>query len=104
MYRVFRSEHFETKLGKLDASERQRVMKFEQALKQQPFSGKPLGYAFLRQKKFDGKRLLFLVYADQQCVFLVTLTGKKAQQQEIDWIKNHLDLYRDELMRVLEKN
>ncbi|HLZ16403.1 MAG TPA: hypothetical protein VKQ08_05160 [Cyclobacteriaceae bacterium] len=94
MYRVFRSKHYETNLGKLDASERQRVMKFEQALKQQPFSGKPLGYAFLREEKFDGKRLLLLVYAEQQCVFLVTLMDKKAQQQEIDWTKNHLELYR----------
>jgi mRNA-degrading endonuclease RelE of RelBE toxin-antitoxin system len=97
MYRVFRSEHYENKLSKIDASELQRVLKFEQALKQEPYAGKPLGYKFFREKKFNGKRLLFLVYDEHQCIFLVTLTDKKAQQHEIDFIKAHLDAYREEL-------
>jgi len=97
MFRVFRSEHYEKKLFKLDKSEQDRVMKFEQSLKIYPYSGKPLGYKFFREKKFDGKRVLFLIYDEHNCVFLITITDKKAQQHEIDLIKTNLDVYRKEL-------
>ena len=96
-YRVFRSEHYENKLLKLDSSEQNRIIKFEQSLKEQPYSGKPLGYKFFREKKFDGKRILFLVYEEHNCVFLVTITDKRAQQHEIDLIKSNLDIYKQEL-------
>lgn len=97
MYRVFRSNNYEEKLVKLDKSEQGRVIKFEQALKIEPLSGKPLGYKFFREKKFDGKRILFLIYEEYQCVFLITITNKKVQQNEIDLIKANLDVYREEL-------
>ena len=96
-FRVFRSEHYEKKLSKLDTSEQFRVTKFEQSLKEEPYSGRPLGYRFFREKKFDGKRVLFLVYEERKCIFLVTITDKKAQQHEIDLIKANLDVYRKEL-------
>ncbi len=102
-FRVFRSVHYKEKLFKLDKSEQERVMKFEQSLKEQPFSGKPLGYKFFREKKFNGKRVLFLVYEEHKCVFFVTITDKKAQQHEIDLIKANLDIYRDELEDLLGK-
>jgi len=94
MYRVFRSEWYSKKLKKLDKSDIKRVEKFEQQLKQQPFNGKPLGYKFFREKKFDGKRLLFLVYEEHSVVFLVTITDKKAQQRDIDFIVSHLNIYK----------
>ncbi|MBU2615752.1 MAG: hypothetical protein KKC19_01475 [Nanoarchaeota archaeon] len=100
-FRVFRSEHYKNKLSNLDKSEKDRVVKFEQTLKEQPFSGKPLGYKFLREKKFGSKRILFLVYEEHKYIFLVTITDKKAQQQEIDLIKTSLDIYKDELKEIL---
>jgi len=102
MFRVFRSQHYKEKLYNLDKSEQDRVMKFEQNLKEQPFSGKPLGYKFFREKKFNGKRVLFLVYEEHKSVFLVTITDKKAQQHEIDLIKTNLDVYKRELREILE--
>jgi len=78
------------------------VHKFEQQLKIQPYNGKPLGYPFFREKKFDGKRLLFLVYEEHKAVFLVTITDKKAQQREIDLIKAHLDIYKDTIKKIVE--
>ena len=98
---MFRSQNYKTKLFKLDNSEQITVMKFEQNLKEQPFSGQPLGYKFFREKKFGGKRVLFLVYEQHKCVFLITITDKKAQQHEIDLIKSNLDVYRDELEKIL---
>ena len=101
-FRVFRSQHYKTKLFNLDKSEQNKVMKFEQKLKEQPFSEKPLGYKFFREKKFNGKRVLFLVYEEHKCVFLVTITNKKAQQYEIDLIKANLDVYKNELKEILK--
>ena len=101
MFRVFRSEWYSEKFNKLSKSEQDRVSKFEQKLKIEPFSGKPLGYKFFREKKFGGKRLLFLVYEGHKIVFLITLTDKKAQQHEIDLIKANLDIYREELKKII---
>ena len=102
MYRVFRSEWYEKKLKKLDRSEQNRVLKFEQALKGEPQNSKPLGYPFLREKKFHEKRIIFLVYEKHKCIFLVTITGKKAQQSEIDAIKANLDVYQEELEKIIK--
>ncbi|MBI2136812.1 hypothetical protein HYU06_07100 [Candidatus Woesearchaeota archaeon] len=104
MYRVFRSEWYEKKLSKLDRAEQERVFKFEQQLKIEPYSGKPLGYNFFREKKFDGKRIIFLVYDEHSAVFLVTITDKKAQQNEIDLIKINLDIYKDTIKRIMQNH
>ncbi len=103
MFRVFRSEWYESKLNKLDKSEQDVVFKFEQRLKIEPYSGKPLGYIFFREKRFDGKRLLFLVYEEQNIIFLVTITDKKTQQGEIDLIKDNLDFYKESLKELMKK-
>ena len=103
IYRVFRSDHYNKKLEKIDASEQDRIKKFEQMLKEQPFSGKPLGYKFFREKKFNGKRMLFLVYEEYKCIFLITITHKKAQQHEIDLIKANLDIYKEELKKLIDE-
>jgi len=102
MFRVFRSEWYQSKLKKLDKSELIRVLKFEKSLKTSPYSGKPLGYKFFREKKFDGKRLLFLVYEEQKCVFLITIVNKKIQQEIINLIKLNLEKYKKELEKVIK--
>ncbi len=101
MFRVFRSDWYSKKLDKLDKLEIERISKFEQQLKNNPYLGKPLGYKFFREKKFDGKRLLFLVYDEHNVIFLVTITGKKAQQREIDLIKTNLDMYKEIIREYL---
>lgn len=103
VFRVFRSEWYEKKLNRLDSSEIKHVGEFEQRLKSEPYSGKPLGYKFFREKKFDGKRLLFLVYEEHKAIFLITITDKKAQQHEIDMIKSNLDIYKDILDKTIRK-
>jgi len=102
MFRLFRSEWYESKLNKLSKLEIDRVSKFEQSLKESPFSGKPLGYPFLRQKKFDGKRLIFLVYEEHKCIFLVTITDKKIQQEVIDLIKANLNIYKEDIEKLIK--
>ena len=101
MYKVFKTKWYESKFEKLTRAEQERVIKFEQNLKLQPYDGKPLGYRFLREKKFNGNRLIFLVYDTNKVVFLVTITDKKVQQQVIDLIKANLDMYKYMLEKTL---
>jgi|SRR3989344_8737569 len=103
VFRVFRSKWYDTKHTKLIKSEKEVVEKIEQHLKNEPFTGKPLGYKFFREKKFNGKRLLFLVYEEHKAIFLITITDKKAQQQVIDLIKANLDIYKDALEETIRK-
>ncbi|MDO8740093.1 MAG: hypothetical protein Q7J54_00790 [Candidatus Woesearchaeota archaeon] len=102
MYRIFRTDWYETKFKRLSKPEQDRVVKFEQELKLQPYDGKPLGYKFFREKKFNGKRLIFLVYESHEVVFLITIADKKVQQQEIEVIKANLDVYNDMVENTLK--
>ena len=102
MFRTFRTDWYEKKLKKLSLGEQERVKRIEQELKKNPYDGKPLGYTFFREKKFDGKRLIFLVYDFYKAIFLVTITDKKMQQKVIDLIKANLDVYKAELEKILK--
>ena len=99
MFRTFRSEKYEKKLRKLNNFDKTRVENFEQSLKQEPFIGKQLIYPFFREKKFNGKRLLYLVFNDHNAVFLVTITNKKLQQNEINKIKSNFNTYKEEIIK-----
>lgn len=101
MFRAFRTDWYEKKFKKLSPNEQERVKNIEQELKKNPYDGKPLGYKFFREKKFNGKRLIFLVYNSYKAIFLITITDKKMQQKVIDLIKANLDIYKEELERVL---
>lgn len=64
-----------------------------------PFSGKPLGSKFIREKKFNGKRLIFVPVAECEAVILAKITSKKTQSKDIDVIRNNIEHF-----RVLAKN
>ena len=102
MFRVIRSTVYSEKISRLDSSEINRVIKFEQKLKEEQYSGKPLGYRFIREKKFNGKRLLFIVYEEFNVIFLVTITNKKEQQSEINQIKTNLEFYKKEVEEIIK--
>ena len=102
MFRAFRTDWYEKKFKRLDSSEQEIAKHIEQELKKSPYDGKPLGYIFFREKKFNGKRLIFLVYDSYQAIFLITITDKKTQQKVIDLIKANLDVYKEELEKILK--
>ena len=102
MFNVFRSEHYNKKLDSLDNHEKIRIFKFEQSLKLEPYSGKPLGYEFIREKKFNGKRLIFLVYEVYSSILLITIVDKKAQKREINILKASLDYYKNYIEKVMK--
>lgn len=103
MFRVFRSEWYESNLKKLDHSEVLIVLKFEQHLKYQSLVGKPLYSSFLREKKFGNKRLLYLIYPQYSAILLVAITDKKAQQGDIHKILCRLEDYHSDLLHLLSR-
>src|SRR3989344_2793449 len=100
VYRVFRTEGYEELFDKLDNREQEMVRNLERQVKEQPFSSKQLGLYFFREKKFGGKRVLFLIYQRYAIVLLVLITKKKTQQRDIDFIKNNLNGFEELVKNV----
>jgi mRNA-degrading endonuclease RelE of RelBE toxin-antitoxin system len=100
-YRVYATETFKKEMENLDLSDQGTIQKIAISLAENPFSGDPLRYPFLREKRLREKRIYFLVYRDLSCVLLVAFGGKKDQQKTIDFIINALPKYKEYLLRLL---
>jgi len=87
-FRVFITEPVQKDIAKLDNSEQSRVEKILCQLQEKGDEvGKPLaGLSFLREKKFDGKRLYYLIYPEWSVILVVAVSDKKAQQATINRI------------------
>ena len=96
-YEVYATDSFWEDYYKLSKMEQKRVDKIRDQLKINPYSGKPLGYKFFREKRFDGKRLYYLVYDNYVIVFVVAISDKKTQQTTINVIKRMFEVYRQEV-------
>ena len=74
MYKIFTTDEFEKDYSKLSPIEQSRVKKIFRQLKESGSDiGKPLSrLSFFREKKFDGKRLYFLIYKN---IFVVLALG-----------------------------
>jgi len=76
------------------------VDKVGKKLKKNAYTGKPLGYKFLREKRFEGRRLYWLVYEKFVLVLIVAESGKKDQKDTIAEIKNMLPLFMKEAENI----
>jgi mRNA-degrading endonuclease RelE of RelBE toxin-antitoxin system len=103
MYQVFSTTIFDKQLTTLEKSDQDRINVFARQLRENPLIGKPLGLPFLREKKFEGKRMYFLIYDEWSVVLLALISGKKDQQEAIDWIKQHLPELREYVQKLVEK-
>lgn len=67
--------------------------------------GKPLsGVSFFIEKKFDGKRLYYLVYKDSFVILAIAISDKKAQKATINRILLDLVEYQQYVYDLLKKN
>ena len=101
MYKVFRTDEFEKLMSKmLTKVQQESVSNIEDEISNVGFTGKPLGYKFLREKRVGGgKRIYFLVYENLNAALMVSVSDKKTQQETIDKIKEYLPEFR----RLMEK-
>ena len=99
MFDIFRTDNYEKKLDKSDNKERQILIDFEAELTTKPYRGKPLNNPFLREKKFDGKRALFIIDDNLCRILFITITTKNDQKEVIRHILNNIEIYKEELRR-----
>lgn len=103
-FRIFKTATYDEDYAKLDHSEQLRVDALVDSLFQHgAATGRPLTVPFFREKKFGGKRILYLVYASLFTILLVTITDKKAQQATINEILLHLDEYKSYITEKLKE-
>lgn len=93
MPRVLSTKEFDTWEKLLPKDYQEQIKRIIKQLKETNDVGKPLGYPFFREKKIGKYRVYFLVYEDVDTVLLITISGKKTQQDTIDKIKENLDYY-----------
>ncbi len=99
MYKIFTTEEFDRRFAKLDYQIQQQIRKEIDQLETNPYSGKPLGYAFFREKKVQNYRVYYLVYNELIVVFVITISTKKDQQDAIDRIRSLIPYYREEIKK-----
>ena len=96
MFRIFTTREFDDNFDCLDESEKQRVRKILNQLKEKGDDiGKPLRIPYFREKKFDNKRLYFLVYENFMVILVLAIGDKKTQQATINRILSELNEYKD---------
>ena len=101
IYEIFTTEEFDKDFNKLDKSIRYPIEKEINKLKTNPYSGRPLGYKFFREKKIKNYRFYYLIYESQIVIFAIAISDKKDQQEVIDTIKSMLPYYREEIKKKL---
>jgi putative component of toxin-antitoxin plasmid stabilization module len=95
-YTLYTTKEFDDNFDCLDESEKIRVRKILNQLKENGDNvGKPLHYPYFREKKFENKRLYFLVYENHMVILAIAISDKKTQQETIDKIVSELKSYKE---------
>lgn len=102
-FKVFHSERFNRELKKYERILSDYVNNLEDKLVDNPYTGKPLGFDWFREKRLEKYRIYYLVYEDLKSVFMVAISEKKDQQKVINTIKLLLDYFKEELKKLIER-
>jgi|SRR3989338_7760761 len=94
MYKVIGTDTYIKEIKKWPKPDFEDASNVPKQLAENPLTGKPLSYIFLREKRIREKRIYYLVYEDLKLVLLVAVSGKKDQQATIDHIKENMKEFR----------
>ena len=94
MFKVIGTDTYLKEISKLSKVEIGAAEKIPKQIAENPFVGKQLRYPFLREKRIKEKRVYYLIYDDLQLALLVATSGKKDQQEVINFIRNNLTEFR----------
>lgn len=89
---------------KLSSNDQNRIDNLVQQFTQNPYVGDSLQIKSIREKRFDGKRIYYVVFDDLKSVLIVGLSGKRIQQRTIDSIKSRLNNYREYVISIKDNN
>ena len=95
---VLETESFSKLFDSLEQGEKEWIRKIIHQLEDNLQVGKPLRFDWFREKKYEGKRLYYLVSERNRKVLLVAFGDKKEQ----DKIIQHVLQNREEYLRVLD--
>ena len=95
MFNVIGTETYSQEIQDWPTDYRLAAEKIPAKLAVNPYSGDPLNYPFLREKRIRERRVYYLIYDDLKLVLLVATSGKKDQQATISHIKGKLDEFRE---------
>ncbi len=98
-YSGYYTNDFEKDFNKLDKSIKLEIKKVLINLEENPYTGKPLGFKFFREKKVGKYRIYYLVYEDILVVYAIAISAKKDQQQTINKIKSLIPYYKEEIKK-----
>lgn len=103
MFRVIATATYLKEIEKWwDKNDRDAAEKLPGKLAESPYSGKPLSYAFLREKRIKEKRVYYLIYDDLKLVLLVAVGDKKDQHRTIEHIKDKLGAFKEQAKKLLD--
>ena len=94
--------HKET-IAKLLLNDQNRINNLVQQLADNPYVGDSLQIRFIREKRLDGNRIYYVVFDDLKKVLIVAISDKKTQQKTIDSIRSNINLYRDYVKNISDK-
>ena len=101
MYSIYTTENFDKESLKLRIGD-ERLNKLFLQLKENPYVGDQLRYKNLREKRIKEKRVYYLVYDDLKAVLVVSISGKKDQQETISHIIDSFDEYKKYLEKAIK--
>ena len=93
-YEVYETYTFSKLYGTLNKEEQSWIDKIKLQLKENPEVGKSLRFNWFREKRFENKRLYYLIYQNLNRVLLVSFGTKKDQQKIIDHIIANIERYK----------
>jgi len=92
---------YEKIIKKLSNNNQERFENLVKQLENNPHVGDSLQIKNIREKRFNGKRIYFVIFNDLKAVLIVALSDKKSQQKIIDFIRTNLNEYKELLKRIL---
>lgn len=101
-FTIIELELFSNDFSKLEKVDQERVERLIIQLQENgDVLGKPLGLPFVREKKFNGNRLYFVVYKEWNHILLWGFSDKKVQNITIQKIKESLPELREYVRRKI---
>lgn len=89
-------------IEKMSIDNQDRFVNLINQIENNPYVGDSLQIKYIREKRFNGKRIYFVILDDLKAVLIVAISDKKTQQKTIDFIRENLNDYRKLLKESLK--
>lgn len=91
-------------ISRLSLDNQNRIDNLVRQFLTNPYVGDSLQIKYIREKRFDGKRVYFVIFEDLKVVLILAISDKKTQQKTIDSIRNNLNGYRDYVKNLRDED